>query len=102
MLSLFEIISAGETIRVFVDIDNSSSRDVKLKYSLKQQQTCIDGRSTDRSYKDIVKETRDCIPSGEKSKFIVDMTLPRDLAVTIENCRILKVQYELKVPFAIF
>ncbi len=99
MLSLFEIISAGETIRVFVDIDNSSSRDVKLKYSLKQQQTCIAGRSTDRSYKDIVKETRDRIPSGEKSKIIVDMILPRDLAVTIENCRILKVQYELKVLF---
>uniref|UniRef100_A0A8C2HPV1 Arrestin C-terminal-like domain-containing protein n=1 Tax=Cyprinus carpio TaxID=7962 RepID=A0A8C2HPV1_CYPCA len=87
----------GETIRVFVDIDNSSSRDVKLKYSLKQQQTFIAGKSTNRAYKDIVKETRDRIPSGEKSKFIVDMTLPHDLNVTFENCRILKVQYELKV-----
>uniref|UniRef100_A0A8C1VVD5 Arrestin C-terminal-like domain-containing protein n=1 Tax=Cyprinus carpio TaxID=7962 RepID=A0A8C1VVD5_CYPCA len=87
----------GETIKVFVDIDNSSSRDVKLKYSLRQQQTFIAGRRTKRAYKDIVKETRDRIPSGEKSKFIVDMTLPHDLNVTIENCRILKVQYELKV-----
>ncbi|KTF74387.1 hypothetical protein cypCar_00036152 [Cyprinus carpio] len=87
----------GETIRVFVDIDNSSSRDVKLKYSLRQQQMFIAGKSTNRAYKDIVKETRDRIPSGEKSKFIVDMTLPHDLNVTIENCRILKVQYELKV-----
>ncbi|XP_016383296.1 arrestin domain-containing protein 3-like [Sinocyclocheilus rhinocerous] len=87
----------GETIRVFVDIDNSSSRDVKLKYGLKQQQTFIAGKSTNRGFKYIVKETRDRIPSGEKSKFIVDMTLPHDLTVTIENCRILKVQYELKV-----
>ncbi|XP_042580565.1 arrestin domain-containing protein 3-like isoform X2 [Cyprinus carpio] len=87
----------GETIKIFVDIDNSSSRDVKLKYSLRQQQTFIAGRRTKRAYKDIVKETRDRIPSGEKSKFIVDMTLPHDLNVTIENCRILKVQYELKV-----
>ncbi|XP_059406140.1 arrestin domain-containing protein 3-like isoform X2 [Carassius carassius] len=87
----------GETIRVFVDIDNSSSRDVKLKYSLKQQQTFIAGKRTNRGYKDIVKETRDRIPSGEKSKFIVDMTLPHDLTVTLENCRILNVQYELKV-----
>ncbi|RXN21221.1 arrestin domain-containing 3-like protein [Labeo rohita] len=87
----------GETIRVFVDIDNSSSRDVKLKYSLKQQQTFIAGSSTNRGYKDIVKETRDRIPSGQKSQFTVDLTLPRDLTVTIENCRIIKVQYELKV-----
>ncbi|XP_073696950.1 arrestin domain-containing protein 3-like [Garra rufa] len=87
----------GETIRVFVDVDNSSSRDVKLKYSLKQQQTFIAGSSTNRGYKDIVKETRDCVPSKEKSKFIVDMIVPRDLTVTIENCRIIKVQYELKV-----
>uniref|UniRef100_A0A673L5Z8 Arrestin domain-containing protein 3-like n=1 Tax=Sinocyclocheilus rhinocerous TaxID=307959 RepID=A0A673L5Z8_9TELE len=87
----------GETIRVFVDINNSSSRDVKLKYSLKQQQTFIAGRSTNRGFKHIVKETRDRIPSGEKSKFTVDMMLPRDLTVTIENCRIIKVQYELKI-----
>lgn len=87
----------GETIKVFVDIDNSSSRDVKLKYSLKQLQTFIAGKSTNRGHKDIVKETRDRIPSGEKSKFIVDMALPHDLTVTFENCRILKVQYELKV-----
>ncbi|XP_050957308.1 arrestin domain-containing protein 3-like [Labeo rohita] len=87
----------GETISVFVDIDNSSSRDVKLKYSLKQQQTFIAGSSTNGGYKDIVKETRDRIPSGEKSQFTVDLTLPRDLTVTIENCRIIKVQYELKV-----
>ncbi|RXN21223.1 arrestin domain-containing 3-like protein [Labeo rohita] len=88
-----------ETISVFVDIDNSSSRDVKLKYSLKQQQTFIAGSSTNGGYKDIVKETRDRIPSGEKSQFTVDLTLPRDLTVTIENCRIIKVQYELKVLY---
>ncbi|XP_018956095.1 arrestin domain-containing protein 3-like [Cyprinus carpio] len=87
----------GETIRVFVDIDNSSSRDVKLKYSLKQEQTFIARGRTNRGFKHIVKETRDRIPSGEKSKFIVDMTLPRDLTVTIENCRIIKVQYQLKI-----
>uniref|UniRef100_A0A672T2W1 Arrestin C-terminal-like domain-containing protein n=1 Tax=Sinocyclocheilus grahami TaxID=75366 RepID=A0A672T2W1_SINGR len=87
----------GETIRVFVDIDNSSSRDVKLKYSLKQQQTFIAGIRNKRGLKYIIEETRDRIPSGEKSKFIVNMKLPHDLTVTIENCRILKVQYELKV-----
>ncbi|XP_026100470.1 arrestin domain-containing protein 3-like isoform X1 [Carassius auratus] len=87
----------GETIRVFVDIDNSSSRDVRLKYSLKQQQMFIAGRSINAGFKHIIKETRDRIPSGEKSKCIVDMMLPRDLTVTIENCRIIKVQYQLKI-----
>ncbi|KAK9974391.1 hypothetical protein ABG768_022492 [Culter alburnus] len=87
----------GETIRVSVDVDNSSSRDVKLKYSLKQKQTFKAEGSTNKGFKVIVKETKDRIPSGEKTKFIVDMNLPRDLTVTIENCRIIKVQYELKV-----
>ncbi|XP_067263496.1 arrestin domain-containing protein 3-like isoform X1 [Chanodichthys erythropterus] len=87
----------GETIQVSVDVDNSSSRDIKLKYSLKQKQTFIAGRRTKHAFEDIVKETKDCIPSGENTKFIVDMNLPRDLTVTIENCRIIKVQYELKV-----
>ncbi|XP_077087746.1 arrestin domain-containing protein 3-like [Siphateles boraxobius] len=87
----------GETIRVSVDIDNSSSRDVKLKYSLKQNQTFIAGRSTNKALMDIVKETKDRIPSGEKTKSLVDINLPRDLTVTIDNCRIIKVQYDLKV-----
>lgn len=87
----------GEQIKVFVDIDNSSSRDVKLKYSLKQCQTFIAGSSTNRGYKDIVKETKDCIPSGEKKQVTVNLKLPPDMDVTIENCRIIKVEYELKI-----
>ncbi|XP_051751441.1 arrestin domain-containing protein 3-like [Ctenopharyngodon idella] len=87
----------GETIRVSVDVDNSSSRNVKLKYSLKQKQKFKAEGKTKIKFKDIVKETKDRIPSGEKTKFIVDMNLPRDLTVTIENCRIIKVQYKLKV-----
>ncbi|XP_052448121.1 arrestin domain-containing protein 3-like [Carassius gibelio] len=91
----------GETIRVFVDIDNSSSRDVRLKYSLKQQQTFIAGWRTNGGFRHIIKETGDHIPSGDKSKCIVDMTLPRDLTVTIENCRIIKVQYQLKISLGL-
>ncbi|KAL1274753.1 hypothetical protein QQF64_027567 [Cirrhinus molitorella] len=91
----------GEMIRVFVDIDNSSSRDVKLKYSLKQQQIFFAEGSSNGAYTHIVKETRDLIPSGQKTKIIVDMIVPHDLTVTIENCRIIKVQYELKVSLGV-
>ncbi|KAK2911736.1 hypothetical protein Q8A67_003869 [Cirrhinus molitorella] len=91
----------GETISVFVNIDNSSSRDVKLKYSLKQQQTFIAGEKTKIGYKHMVKETRDLIPSREKSKFKVHLILPHDLTVTIKNCRIIKEQYELKVSLGV-
>uniref|UniRef100_A0A673FR02 Si:dkey-172m14.2 n=1 Tax=Sinocyclocheilus rhinocerous TaxID=307959 RepID=A0A673FR02_9TELE len=59
---------------------------VKLKYSLKQQQTFIAGIRNKRGLKYIIEETRDRIPSGEKSKCIVNMKLPHDLTVTIENC----------------
>ncbi|CAM4538842.1 unnamed protein product [Leuciscus chuanchicus] len=87
----------GETINIFVDIDNSSSRDGKLKYSLIQQQMFLAGRTTKRKLRYIVHETKDCIPSGEKQKFIVNLKIPRDLTVTTENCRIINVQYQLKV-----
>ncbi|XP_048045123.1 arrestin domain-containing protein 3-like [Megalobrama amblycephala] len=87
----------GETITFFVDVDNFSSRDCKLKYSLMQQQMFIVGERTRRKLRYIIQETKDRIPSGEKQEFIVNLKLPRDLTVTIENCRIIQVQYELKV-----
>ncbi|XP_051751443.1 arrestin domain-containing protein 3-like [Ctenopharyngodon idella] len=87
----------GETIIFFVDIDNFSSRDGKLKYSLVQQQTFIAGMRIKRRLRYIVQETKDRIPSGEKQEFIVNLKLPRDLTVTFENCRIINVQYQLKV-----
>nr|XP_009300042.3 arrestin domain-containing protein 4 [Danio rerio] len=86
----------GETIKVCVDIDNASSRDAKLKYSLKQQQMFIASRTTKRS-KHIIQETSDCIPSGEKRRFLVNIKLPRDIMVSFENCRIIRVLYLLKV-----
>ncbi|XP_067296161.1 arrestin domain-containing protein 3-like [Pseudorasbora parva] len=87
----------GETIKNVVDIDNSSSHDVKPMYSLQQQQTFMAGKETKIKSKNIVHETKDCVPSGGKHNFIVNLKLPRYLPVTIENCRILKVQYYLKV-----
>ncbi|XDV20279.1 hypothetical protein PO909_025630 [Leuciscus waleckii] len=87
----------GETINIFVDIDNSSSCDGKLKYSLIQQQMFLAGRTTKRKLRYIVHETKDCIPSGEKQTFIVNLKIPRDLTVTTENCRIINVQYQLKI-----
>lgn len=94
---LFCITAAGETIRVLVYADNSLSCDVKLKYSLKQQQTFIAGTRTNNAYRNIVKEVKDRIPSGGKTEVVIDLKLPPDIIVTIGNCRIIKVQYELKV-----
>lgn len=96
-LKLLCITAAGETIRIFVDTENSLSRDVKLKYSLSQKQTFIAGGSTNNAYRNIVKEVKDRIPSGEKTKVTIDLKLPPDITVSIENCRIIQVQYELKV-----
>lgn len=62
-----------------------------------QQQTFIAGTSTKNAYRNIVKEVKDRIPSGENTKVTIDLKLPRDINVTIGNCRIIKVQYTLKV-----
>ncbi|XP_076853829.1 arrestin domain-containing protein 3-like [Brachyhypopomus gauderio] len=87
----------GEIIKVSTDVDNSSSRDLKLKYSLEQKQTfCAQGRHK-YCTNTIFKVVGDPVPSGSKQTVVTQLTIPPNLELTIMNCGIIKVEYILKV-----
>ncbi|XP_076854607.1 arrestin domain-containing protein 2-like [Brachyhypopomus gauderio] len=87
----------GEIIKVSTDVDNSSSRDLKLKYSLELIQTfCAKGHCQYHTCK-IFKVVGDPIPSRSKQTVTTLLTLPTNVQVSILNCCFIKVEYVLKV-----
>ncbi|MCI4392669.1 hypothetical protein PGIGA_G00148530 [Pangasianodon gigas] len=87
----------GEIIKVSTDVDNSSSRDLKLKYCLEQSQSFFAQGHSKYSSRTIFKIVGDSIPSGSKQRVSTDLTLPPNLELSITNCRIMKVEYLFKV-----
>ncbi|XP_047674257.1 arrestin domain-containing protein 3-like [Tachysurus fulvidraco] len=87
----------GEVMKVTSDINNSSSRDLKLKYSLEQIQSFFSQSHSNHSYRTIFKIVGDPIPSGSKQTVNKDLTLPANLNLSIMHCRIMKVEYIFKV-----
>ncbi|KAF4074426.1 hypothetical protein AMELA_G00239240 [Ameiurus melas] len=87
----------GEVIKVSTDIDNSSSRDLKLKYSLEQSQAFYAQGHSKYSSRTILKVVGDRVPSGSKQTVITNLTLPQNLELSVTNCKILKAEYIFKV-----
>ncbi|XP_062874303.1 arrestin domain-containing protein 3-like [Trichomycterus rosablanca] len=87
----------GEVIKVSTSVDNSSSRDLKPKYSLDQTQTfCAEGHTKHFS-QNIFKVVGDPISSKSNLTLNTDLTIPPNLNLTIANCGIIKVEYLFKV-----
>lgn len=87
----------GERIMVETHIENSSSRALKLKFKLEQRQTFIAQSKQNCSIKAIFKAVEDPIPSRSKKTFTSRLKIPLNLDLTITNCKIIKVEYMLKV-----
>ncbi|XP_072521181.1 arrestin domain-containing protein 3-like [Salminus brasiliensis] len=86
----------GDVIRVSTNIDNSSSRKLKLKYSLEQKQIFLAQGNSTRSSRTIFKVVGDPVPIGTKQIVNTDLQIPANLELTID-CGIIKVEYVLKV-----
>ncbi|KAF4074403.1 hypothetical protein AMELA_G00239040 [Ameiurus melas] len=87
----------GEEIKVKIDIVNNSSRTVKPKFTLYQKQSFFASKKRKVHTKVLLKEKGDRIdPSAEQSVTKV-LNVPADTCVSILNCRVLKVEYRLKV-----
>ncbi|XP_076853833.1 arrestin domain-containing protein 3-like [Brachyhypopomus gauderio] len=87
----------GEIITVEADIENSSSRDLKLKYKLEQKQTFTAQSHHNYSTTVIFKVVSDPIPSKSKRSVASKLKIPPDASLSIANCDIIKVEYILKV-----
>ncbi|XP_030620580.1 arrestin domain-containing protein 3-like [Chanos chanos] len=88
----------GEMLKVIAAVENSSSRPLKLKYSLQQRQKFFDSRSKSKSVHNVIfKAVGDLVPSGHKQTVIAELHLPAHLQLSIFYCNIIKVEYFLKV-----
>ncbi|KAF7687397.1 hypothetical protein HF521_014625 [Silurus meridionalis] len=87
----------GEVMKVSTDIDNSSSRDLKIKYSMEQKQTFHAQGHSKYSSRSIFKVVGDPVPAGSKQTINTNLTLPENLEMTITNCNIIKLEYIFKV-----
>ncbi|XP_060763093.1 arrestin domain-containing protein 3-like [Neoarius graeffei] len=87
----------GEQIKVKVDIVNNSSRTIKPKFSLYQKQSCFAAKKRKVCTKELLKEKGDPIDPSTKQCVIKVLNIPADTCVSILNCKVLKVEYRLKV-----
>ncbi|XP_030636895.1 arrestin domain-containing protein 3 [Chanos chanos] len=87
----------GELVIVTAAVKNSSSRPLKIKYSLQQRLKYIASGSSKTSSHYIFKEVGDPIPTGQNQTITKELQLPSDVQPSIVHCKIIKLEYTLKV-----
>ncbi|TSM85924.1 Arrestin domain-containing protein 3 [Bagarius yarrelli] len=87
----------GEQIMVTIDIENNSTRTVKPKFSLYQKQSFFASKKRKVKTKELIKRKGDPIEPLTKQSLTEVLNIPTDTSISILNCRILKVEYRLKV-----
>ncbi|XP_076148106.1 arrestin domain-containing protein 3-like isoform X1 [Alosa pseudoharengus] len=87
----------GEMLVVQAEIDNSSSRNLKPKYKLDKKITYIAHSSTKIERGTIFKEEGSPIPSKDHQTVTQELMIPTSLPPTILFCKVLRLEYKLKV-----
>ncbi|XP_065103999.1 arrestin domain-containing protein 3-like [Paramisgurnus dabryanus] len=86
----------GEGLVVNGEIVNSSTRKIVPKYIIYQKQSFFAGKRALRT-KDILKEKDTPLTSSTRQNLSKVLHIPLEITPTIQNCRIIKVEYRLKV-----
>ncbi|KAJ8414924.1 hypothetical protein AAFF_G00024470 [Aldrovandia affinis] len=87
----------GEAITITADIENNTSRALVTKFSVEQKQSFFARPGRRVHTKHILKEEAAPVPSSTRQTITKVLKLPPDLATSINNCPIIKVEYSLKV-----
>ncbi|XP_056320354.1 arrestin domain-containing protein 3 [Danio aesculapii] len=87
----------GEGLIVQGEIVNSSTRKIVPKYIIYQKQSFFAGGQRAVHTTEILKEKGEPLVSSTRENLNKVLPLPPEISSTIENCRILKVEYRLKV-----
>ncbi|XP_041642958.1 arrestin domain-containing protein 3-like [Cheilinus undulatus] len=87
----------GEGMQVIACIQNKSSRRVKPKYVLCRKCSYFVNEHKKLETTPILKEVGDPIPPSTAQTVTRTITIPDDTSVSILNCRLLRVEYKLKV-----
>ncbi len=87
----------GERLAVNGEIVNSSTRKIVPKYIIYQKQSFFAGGQRAVHTTQILKDKGEPLVSSTRENLSKVLVLPTEINTTIQNCRILKVEYRLKV-----
>ncbi|KAF4109976.1 arrestin domain-containing protein 3 [Onychostoma macrolepis] len=87
----------GERLAVNGEIVNSSTRKIVPKYIIYQKQSFFAGGQRAVHTTQILKDKGEPLVSSTRQNLSKLLVLPTEISTTIQNCRILKVEYRLKV-----
>ncbi|XP_016315239.1 arrestin domain-containing protein 3-like [Sinocyclocheilus anshuiensis] len=87
----------GERLVVNGEIVNSSTRKIVPKYIIYQKQSFFAGGQRAVHTTQILKDKGEPLVSSTRQNLSKVLVLPTEISTTIQNCRILKVEYRLKV-----
>ncbi|XP_026067171.1 arrestin domain-containing protein 3-like [Carassius auratus] len=87
----------GEGLKVLAEVQNSSSRTIKPKYCLYEKHSFFARGKRRLHTHDLLKDAGEPIEPNSKKTVTKVLSIPPSLAISILNCRILKVEYRLRV-----
>ncbi|XP_077080570.1 arrestin domain-containing protein 3 [Siphateles boraxobius] len=87
----------GEGLVVDGEIINSSTRKIVPKYIIYQKQSFFAGGERAVHTTQILKEKGEALVSSTRQNLTKVLVIPPEISTSIHNCRILKVEYRLKV-----
>ncbi|XP_026068523.1 arrestin domain-containing protein 3-like [Carassius auratus] len=87
----------GEGLKVLAEVQNNSSRSIKPKYCLYEKHSFFAKGKRKLHTQDLLKEEGEPIEPNSKKTVTKVLSIPPSLAISILNCKILKVEYRLRV-----
>lgn len=84
-------------MKIKAEIQNNSSRAIKPKYCLRQEQSNYALNTTRVTTKEIIKGEGEPIKPSTSQAVTLSLTIPSDITPTFDNWTVLKVEYKLKV-----
>ncbi|XDV20305.1 hypothetical protein PO909_025654, partial [Leuciscus waleckii] len=87
----------GEGLKVLAEVQNNSSRAIKPKYCLYEKHSFFARGKRKLHTHDLFKEEGEPIEPNSRKTVSKVLPIPPSLTVSILNCRILKVEYRLRV-----
>ncbi|XP_016418762.1 arrestin domain-containing protein 3-like isoform X1 [Sinocyclocheilus rhinocerous] len=87
----------GEGLKVLAEVQNNSSRAIKPKYCLYEKYSFFAKGKRKLHTHDLLKEEGEPIEPNSKKTVTKVLSIPPSLTISILNCRVLKVEYRLKV-----
>lgn len=91
------IYSPGDTVKIAMKVNNSSSKDMRPKFSIKQTVLYRAQASSKHGESEVCKLEGDVIEKKSEKNIICTLKIPPDLVLSIQNCEIITVEYQLKV-----